>query len=134
MPTIRTVNNHGDTAELQVSDDMLATLKGKVRQGELESVEVIADDGPDLVDVPVEFRPRPAALVNASDNTPAEPVVVLDERTTAPGQVVPEPSSSDDTDDLETLRVEYEDVVGEAPDGRWKAERLRKEIASAQGT
>jgi hypothetical protein len=134
MPTVRTVNNHGDTAELQVSDDLYETLKGKVRQDELRSVEVIAADAPDLVEVPVEYRPRPAALVNASDETPTEPVVMVDERNTSPGQVVPPApaSTGDDDADLEALRAEYERVFETAPDGRWQAARLRKELAKHQ--
>lgn len=133
MPTVRTVNNHGDSVSLQVSDDMLETLRGKVRKDELQSVEVISDsnDADAFVEVPVEYRPRPAVLAGvATDETP-EPVVVIDERKSAPGQVVPD--VDEDDADLDALRAEYEELYGSAPDGRWKPDTLRRRIAEKQG-
>jgi len=124
MPTVRTKNHLGSVVELQVSDDMLDTLRGKVRNDELVSVDVIGEDAPDLVEVPVQYRPRPAAVLNVGDDKPEEPVVVVDERNTHPGQVVP-----DDTDTgLDALRAEYEEVFGEAPHHAKREATLRKEI------
>lgn len=140
MPTVRTTNRSGQTAEVQVDDEMVTTLKGKVRQDDLESVEVIDEstDADAFVEVPVEYRPRPsvivaAAAVDDSDTADAiaTPVVVIDERKSAPGQVVPDVDTSYDEDsgaDIDALRAEYEQAFGQAPDGRWKAPRLRKEI------
>lgn len=86
MPTVRTKNRSGQTAEVVVSDSMAATLKAKVRQDDLESVDVVSEDSPDLVDVPVDYRPRPSVVADLPD----EPVVKVDQRRSSPGQVVPE--------------------------------------------
>lgn len=135
MPTVKTTNSSGQTAEVVVDDEMAETLRAKARReaSGLESVEIVAD-GPDadLVEVPVEYRPRPAVTGGvATDETP-EPVVLIDQRKSAPGQVVPD-SDPDDDPDIDALRVEYEDVYGSAPDGRWKADTLRRRIAEKQG-
>jgi hypothetical protein len=71
-----------------------------------------------------------------------EPVAEAAERVAAPGtetataapgekRSLPEPPPKTVEDDLDALRKEAEDA-GVAVDGRWKADRLRQEIAAAK--
>lgn len=42
-------------------------------------------------------------------------------------------ADTQEVNERDSLRAEYEALTGESPDGRWSAERLRAEIDKASG-
>lgn len=74
---------------------------------------------------PVDLPPPPPAVAEQIKQAFPPAAAPAPAETSAPG-------ATDATDDLKSLRAEYESVIGKKPFGGWNAEQLRAKITEAK--
>lgn len=81
---------------------------------------------------PIQDIPKPPASVTerVAAVEPSEPHPLDHDGNGTPGGSLPADQRGDD---VEALRSEYEALLGSAPDKRWGAPRLKREIEKAKG-